>query len=148
MCIDPRLQGNYLALYYSRIGDGFDKVFPESILCALVDVTAPLGTWTCGPAFKVKQPRTAHEGAGWPVWESFKGGQKDVHQMRDPYLLHWQDKLYLFCTGEGEEWILGYEIEVDYSNEVGELAPPFNPNPAKWTRPPAGSGEGTASFAQ
>lgn len=145
LCVDS-LQGTMLPVYYSRIGDGFDKQFPESILCSLIDTSLPAKDWRFGPAFKVKQPQTLHEGVGWPVWASFKGGQKDVHQMHDPFIFNHAGKKYLYCTGEGEEWILGYEIEPDYHPSVGVLAPPFNPNPKNWTKPPVGGGDGTSSF--
>lgn len=101
------LIGGVLEVYYSRIGDA-----PERILSSLIDVTDPDWThWRAGKKVEVISALESYEGCDFPTIPSISGAALEpVNQLRDPYLLNYSGRKYLFYTVCGEQGIAFCEV--------------------------------------
>jgi len=95
------LEGNRLAVYYSRIGDA-----PESILVSYIDLTPDWMTWKASPPVIVLSPETDYEGANKPLVPSKIGlAPGKVRQLRDPAIFREGSQTYLLYSIAGESGI-------------------------------------------
>lgn len=96
------LHGQSLDIFYSRIGDK-----PESIYCSRIDISSDdWNDWiTVSPPSLVLTPSCEWEGADLDLQPSSSGWAVGVRELRDPYVLEDEGKLFLFYCGRGEESI-------------------------------------------
>lgn len=92
------VQGNRLAVYYSRIGDR-----PERILLSYVSLVPDWHAWKPSSPETVIGPETPEEGIDRPL-EVSKIGEAEgrVRELRDPAIFHDGDKTYLLYSIAGE----------------------------------------------
>ncbi len=100
------VRGDRLHVFFSRIGDT-----PEHILHGVVNLAQPADAWRLQDVTSVLNPEMGWEGAGLPVTPSAVGEViGPVHQLRDPGLLEWDGRLYLFYAAAGENAIGMVEV--------------------------------------
>lgn len=92
------VQGNRLAVYYSRIGDR-----PERILLSYISLLPDWHSWKPSAPVTVISPDTPAEGVDLPL-EASKIGEAEgrVRQLRDPAVFHDAGKTYLVYSIAGE----------------------------------------------
>src|SRR6185437_6028988 len=92
------VQGNRLAIYYSRIGDR-----PERILLSYISLVPDWRAWKASPPVTVISPETPEEGSDRPL-EVSKMGEAEVRvrELRDPAIFHDGGKTYLLYSIAGE----------------------------------------------
>jgi hypothetical protein len=92
------VQGNRLAVYYSRIGDR-----PERILLSYIALLADWRSWKPSPPVTVISPETPEEGIDRPLAVSKIGeAEGRVRELRDPAIFHDRGKTYLLYSIAGE----------------------------------------------
>lgn len=95
------VQGNRLAVYYSRIGDR-----PERILLSHISLTRDWKMWKPSPSVTVISPETSAEGIDRPLETSQIGeAEGRVRQLRDPAIFHDGGKTFLLYSIAGESGI-------------------------------------------
>lgn len=95
------LEGNRLAVYYSRIGDA-----PERIVVSYIDLTAEWRRWKASPPVTVIAPETEWEGGGMPLIPSkIDLAPGKVRQLRDPAIFRDAGQTYLLYSVAGESGI-------------------------------------------
>jgi hypothetical protein len=93
-----RLVDQSLHLFYTvKRGDP-----PERILVAKIDVSGDWKQWKATSVGEVLRPEKKWEGAEEPLERSKKGGAHGVRQLRDPYVLEADGRIYLYYSGSGE----------------------------------------------
>lgn len=95
------VEGDRLAVYYSRIGDT-----PERILLSYIPLTPDWRTWRPSPPETVIAPETRDEGIDRPL-ETSKIGEAEgrLRELRDPAVFHDGSKTYLLYSIAGESGI-------------------------------------------
>lgn len=92
------VQGNRLAVYYSRIGDR-----PERILLSYISLVPYWHAWKPSPPVTVISPETPAEGSDRPLKVSKIGeAEGRVRELRDPAIFHDGSKTYLLYSIAGE----------------------------------------------
>lgn len=95
------LQGDRLAVYFSRIGDD-----PERILVSYIQLTPDWTKWKASAPVTVLAPGTAYEGANMPAEPSKMDlAPGKVRQLRDPAIFHDGGQTYLLYSIAGESGI-------------------------------------------
>ena len=101
------LKGDTLYIFYTRKADA-----PERILLTRVSLTDDWSRWVAEQPIEVLRPQEEYEGIDFPIAPSTKGGAVEVQQLRDPYLLADEGRLYLFYSVAGEMGIAAAEITI------------------------------------
>lgn len=95
------VQGNRVAVYYSRIGDR-----PERILLSYIVLSPNWRSWKASPPVTVISPKTRSEGIDQPLETSTIGEAKGrLRELRDPAIFHEDGKTYLLYSIAGESGI-------------------------------------------
>lgn len=95
------IQGDRLAVYYSRIGDR-----PERILLSYIALVLDWQSWKASPPVTIISPETPEEGIDRPL-EVSKIGEAEgrVRELRDPAIFHDGGATYLLYSIAGESGI-------------------------------------------
>ncbi|MEX0745551.1 MAG: hypothetical protein WD118_08100 [Phycisphaeraceae bacterium] len=102
-----RVDGDRLALYYSRIGDE-----PERIVCCEVAMAGDdPASWRFAPPVSLLLPEHAWEGADQPLAPSVSGASHEpVRQLRDPAIYEEDGRAWLLYSVAGERGIAIAEL--------------------------------------
>lgn len=101
------VDGDRLCVLYTNVGDS-----PECIMKTWVDLSKPWDQWKAEPSSEVLVPQLDYEGAQEPREPSIRGlVEGPVNQLRDPAILHDEDRAYLFYAIAGESGIAGAHID-------------------------------------
>ena len=100
-------RGDTLYVFFTAIGDA-----PERMFVSTIDMTQKWEDWKVSmPPVDVIQPNMDYECAAQPTAPSQVGDVAgDVRQIRDPYVLEDEGKIYLFYAICGEQGVAGAEI--------------------------------------
>jgi hypothetical protein len=104
------IKGDYLLIFYSRVGD-----VPERILMCSVNMQLFWEEWVPSNAILVIEPEMDYEGSEYPLVHSGHGCAMNVRQLRDPCVFHEDGRLFLFYTVAGEAGIAGAKVFLDES---------------------------------
>ncbi|MFD9502502.1 hypothetical protein [Streptomyces sp. NPDC060035] len=98
--------GNVLSVFYSRIGDS-----PERIMRATCTLTGSWKNWRLTDPVEVLRAEEDWEGGDLPPLPS-EGGEatKPVNELRDPGILDYRGRRYLFYSYRGEHGIAVAEL--------------------------------------
>ncbi len=95
------LDGDVLSVFYSRINDA-----PERIMRATAKLTGPWTEWRLSNPVEILRPEEDWEGADLPVLPSKSGdAQEPGNELRDPGILDYGGKRYLYYAYRGERGI-------------------------------------------
>lgn len=96
------LDGPRLSVYFSRIGDA-----PERILRSHIDLSDPdWESWVASSPEEVLRPEESYEGADLPIVVSTSGpAHGPENALRDPHILRYMGKNYMFYSTRGEQGI-------------------------------------------
>jgi hypothetical protein len=115
-------EGRVRHLALRPLGEGLFDLFytvkcaspPERILATRLDARSPDWTdWTVTAASEVMRPERAWEGANEPCVTSEGGAGSGLNQLRDPYVLENEGRIYLYYSGAGETAIGVAELTHD-----------------------------------
>jgi len=102
-----KLDGNTLAVFFSRIGDK-----PERILMSKIELTEDWKNWQATEPLTVLAPEMVYEGTDLPLEASKPDDAPGrVRQLRDPAIFHEGGKTYLLYSVAGESGIAIAEIK-------------------------------------
>jgi hypothetical protein len=101
------LVGDTLEVYYSRIGDA-----PERIYSSLINVDSPdWSIWRATTESEVIRAIEKYEGGDLPIAASESGPANfDENSLRDPFVINYLGKVYMFYTVRGEKGIALCEL--------------------------------------
>ena len=104
-----KVEGNTLYVFYSRIGDG-----PERILLSTINLNDDWLSWKASAPIEVAAPVTEYEGVNLPINKSESGLYYGaVRQLRDPYVYVENKKWYLLYAAAGENSIAIGELNIN-----------------------------------
>lgn len=99
-------EGEYLHLFYSRIGDE-----PERILYSLIKLDPDWNAWKADPPETLLHPKHTWEGAHLPVIKSKAGiAREPQHALRDPDIFEEDGRRYLLYATAAESGIAIAEL--------------------------------------
>jgi hypothetical protein len=102
-----RIAGDYLQVFFTRIGDR-----PEHVLSARIDLSEPEASWIARDEQLVLSPATPYEGANEPLAASSAGpALSPENALRDPACFEHEGRSYLLYSVAGEQGIALAEIE-------------------------------------
>lgn len=97
---------NFLYIFYTRIGDA-----PESILCNIINLKINPENWKISDTLVISKPTEIWEGSTLELKKSKPGlaAQKE-NALRDPAILYYMNKTFMFYSVAGESGIAVQEI--------------------------------------
>jgi hypothetical protein len=101
------IKGDYLLIFYSRVGDA-----PERILMSSVDMSLNCRAWAPSIPIEVIEPEMDYEGIKYLTTVSEHGSTVAVRELRDPCIYTENGSYWLFYTIAGEEGIAGIEVTI------------------------------------
>ncbi|HOK05082.1 MAG TPA: hypothetical protein P5270_00570 [Victivallales bacterium] len=101
------LKNDFLLIFYSRVNDE-----PERILLSTVELKDNWHLWKESLPIEIMRPETEYEGINYPLKKSSYGPGINLCELRDPFVIEDNGRIFLFYTIAGEMGIAVAELKL------------------------------------